>query len=289
MYINSAYLNNSWQPSKDKSKTLVVNSCGTYRLSKDERLPTWWARGRVDYQLLYVAAGKAHFYIGGEDLVVTAGHMVLYQPKQIQHYEYFGKDNPEVFWVHFTGSDVKKLLGAYGIPVDKNVFYCGSLSDYAGIYREMIHELQTCREGYREMLEMYLRQLLILVCRSRRESYPEMGSYLQEEMELAERFFREHYNEDINIEDYARNRGMSISWFLRNFHRLKGISPMQYLLTIRVNVATTLLESTSYNVTQIAAIVGYDNPLYFSRLFKKHKGLSPTEYRKNYIKEREEI
>jgi len=289
MYINSAYLNNSWQPSKDKSKPLVVNSCGTYRLSKDERLPTWWARGRVDYQLLYVAAGKAHFYIGGEDLEVTAGHMVLYQPKQIQHYEYFGKDNPEVFWVHFTGSDVKKLLGACGIPMDKNVFYCGSLSDYAGIYREMIHELQTCREGYREMLEMYLRQLLILVCRSRRESHPDMGSYLQEEMELAERFFREHYNEDINIEDYARNRGMSISWFLRNFHRLKGISPMQYLLTIRVNVATTLLESTSYNVTQIAAIVGYDNPLYFSRLFKKHKGLSPTEYRKNYIKEREEI
>ena len=57
-------------------------------------------------------------------------------------------------------------------------------------------------------------------------------------------------------------------------------SPMQYLLTIRMNNAASLLESTDYSMAEISAIVGYDNPLYFSRLFKKQNRVSPSEYRK---------
>ena len=57
-------------------------------------------------------------------------------------------------------------------------------------------------------------------------------------------------------------------------------SPMQYILSIRINNAVSLLETTDYNVTEISAIVGYENPLYFSRIFKKQKGVSPSEYRK---------
>ena len=56
--------------------------------------------------------------------------------------------------------------------------------------------------------------------------------------------------------------------------------PMQYILSIRIANAQNLLETTAYTVSEIAAIVGYDNPLYFSRLFKKQLGMSPTEYRK---------
>ena len=55
---------------------------------------------------------------------------------------------------------------------------------------------------------------------------------------------------------------------------------MQYLLSIRINNAAVLLETTDYNINEISTIVGYDNPLYFSRLFRKQKGLSPSDYRK---------
>ena len=131
MYLNSAYLNNSRLPFKDKSAPLIVGSCGTYRLQTRNRLPTKRPRGRLDYQLLYVASGKTHFLINGEDRVVTAGHMVLYLPRQEQDYVYYGKDKPEVYWVHFTGSDVKNILRHYDIPMDDNVFYCGVVSTYA--------------------------------------------------------------------------------------------------------------------------------------------------------------
>ena len=73
---------------------------------------------------------------------------------------------------------------------------------------------------------------------------------------------------------------MSVSWFQRSFKQIVNYSPMQYILTIRMNNAASLLESTDYSMAEISAIVGYDNPLYFSRLFKKQKGVSPSEYRK---------
>ncbi len=100
-------------------------------------------------------------------------------------------------------------------------------------------------------------------------------------MDLAAQYFNDHYNSGISIQEYARSRGMSISWFIRNFKGYTGVTPMQYILSIRITNAQVLLESTTYTVTEIGRIVGYENPLYFSRIFHKQKGFSPSEYRKN--------
>ena len=127
---------------------------------------------------------------------------------------------------------------------------------------------------------MYLRQIFLLIKRNRMERKPTVSSYIQEEMEYARRYFNEHYNEPINIEEYAQSRGMSVSWFLRNFKQITTMSPMQYILSIRMNNAVTLLETTDYNVTEISAIIGYDNPLYFSRIFRKQVGMAPSDFRK---------
>lgn len=74
---------------------------------------------------------------------------------------------------------------------------------------------------------------------------------------------------------------MSTCWFIRNFKQYTKMTPLQYILSIRIANAQSLLETTLYSMTEIASIVGYDNPLYFSRIFKKQTGLSPSEYRKN--------
>ena len=62
---------------------------------------------------------------------------------------------------------------------------------------------------------------------------------------------------------------------------------MKYILEIRIRNAQVLLETTDYSIIDIASIVGYDNAMYFSRLFRKAKGVSPSRYRKvfreNYL------
>ncbi len=283
MYINSAYRNNSLQDYKDKSKPLIVGSCGTYHLFTKDRLPTQRPKGRLDFQLLYVASGKAHFYFNNEDTIVTAGHMVLYRPKEMQKYVYYGVDKTEVYWVHFTGSDVTNILRKYGMEKGQHVFYTGTSLEYSRIFKQMIYELQQCQEDYDELLSMLLREIFILIHRQCTKIHRIRNEYLEEEMELAVKYFSENYNTNISIEDYAASRGMSISWFIRSFKQYKNITPMQFIVSLRITNAQILLETTKYSVKEIGYIVGYDNPLYFSRIFSKQKGMSPSVYRKHLL------
>ncbi len=280
MYINSAYLHNSRIDFKDKSKPLIVGSCGTYRLYTRPRLPTYRPRGRIDYQLIYIAAGLAHFYFDGKEEIVSAGHMVLYRPKEVQRYEYYGIDNTEVYWVHFTGNNVKNILRQYGMEDKTKVFYSGTSLEYRRIFQEMIQKLQMCKEHYQELLSMLLYQLLILIHRKRNSEKKIRDGFVTKEMEDAISYFSEYYQKEISIEAYAISHHMSVSWFIQNFKKYTGFTPMQYVLSLRITNAENLLETTEYNIAEISNIVGYENPLYFSRIFKKQKGLSPSEYRK---------
>ncbi len=281
MYVNSAYLNNSHIDFKDKSKPLIVGSCDTYRLYSRPKLPTYRPRGRLDFQILYVCSGTAHFHFdhAENDTSVTAGHMVVYRPKEFQKYEYYGNDQTQVYWVHFTGSNVKNILRSYGIMDDMRVFYTGTSLEYERIFKRMISELQRCQADYPEMLVLLLRHLLILIHRQLTKERILKNEYLDNEMDLAAQYFNDNYSSDLSIEEYAASRGMSVSWFIRNFKEYTGSTPLQYIVSIRITNAQMLLETTTYTVAEIGHIVGYENPLYFSRMFHKQKGVSPSAYR----------
>ncbi|MCI8282134.1 MAG: AraC family transcriptional regulator [Lachnospiraceae bacterium] len=283
MYLNSGYLHNSHVDFKDKTRPLIVGSCGTYRLSTHPRLPTYRPRGRLDFQIIYVSAGTAHFHFdhAENETIVTAGNMVLYRPKEFQKYEYYAADRTEVYWVHFTGGNVKNILRSYGIQDHNRVFYVGNSLEYERLFKRMIFELQRCQADYEEMLSILLRHLLILIHRQLSKQRILKNEYLDHEMDLAAQYFNDNYNSDIRVEEYAVSRGMSVSWFIRNFKAYTGSTPLQYLVSIRITNAQVLLETTAYTVTEIGRIVGYENPLYFSRIFHKQTGFSPSEYRKS--------
>lgn len=282
MYINSAYLNNSLVDFKDKSRPLIVGSCGTYHLHTHPRLPTHRPRGRLDFQLLYIASGKAHFYFDNsdKDTVVYAGQMVIYRPKEPQRYVYYGTEHTKVYWVHFTGNNVTNILKTYGITNKMRVLSTGTAFEYARIFQQMILELQRCQAHYPELLTLLLLQLLILIHRQLNREHQAKNEYIEKEMGFAMKFFNDNYRTEINIEEYATKRGMSVSWFIRNFKQYTHTTPMQYIVARRITNAQMLLETTNYNITEIGHLIGYDNPLYFSRIFRKHIGISPSEYRK---------
>ena len=282
MYVNSGYLFNSRVPFKEKKLALRILSAGTYQLYTWPRLPTWRPKGRVDWQLIYIAAGEGHFVLDGQEVIVPAGNMVLYQPKQEQRYFFLGKDSSQYWFVHFTGRMVKSILKHYEIPLDGYILHTGISYEYEDLFKKMRDELIECSWGYEEMLTWLFRELLVKMNRRMNEDVMKVSGFIQDEMSLAKKYFMNHYNEDVNIEQYAASRNMSTSWFGKSFAEAAGMSPKQYILDLRIRNAQILLETTDGTVSEIARIVGYDNPMYFSRLFRKAKGLSPLKYRKVY-------
>lgn len=280
MYTDSAYLHNSLIDFMDKTKPLVVGSCGTYHLSTLPKLPTHRPRGRLDFQILYIASGKAHFFFDGVETIVSAGHMVIYRPKEEQKYYYYGVDQTEVYWVHFTGRDVKKLLHRYGIEDHVHVIHTGTALEYKYLFLQMIQELKLCKADYEDLLVNHLHHLLIRIHRTLlTEPYSKSRTHAKD-FDEAVQYFHKNYHTEININEYAAAHHMSVSWFIRGFKEYTDSTPTQYILSLRISNAQILLETTDYNITEIAEIVGYENSLYFSRLFKKQVGVSPSDFRK---------
>ncbi len=266
----------------NKNTILEINSCGTYRLYTKKELPTFRTNGRIDYQLIYLAAGKGYFYFNNDTPnMLEAGNMVLYHPQEPQKYIYYGKDQPEIYWIHFTGAHIDDLFKEYGIDSNKNIIFSGIHPDYTHLFQMIIWELQLQKDFYKESSELYFKQLLIMLGRFSRKNILSVEKASSVEIEKATAYFHEHYNENINIEAYVESMCISNSSFFRKFKLYTGMTPLQYILDIRLSNAKRLLETTDYSINEIALIIGYDNALYFSRLFHKHVGVSPKEYRKS--------
>ncbi len=286
MYSNTGYLNDADIETEDLVRPLTVLSCGVYRLSHQPAMPTRRPKGRKDYQLIYIFSGKAFFCFEDSDfedsakkeVEVPAGHMVLYRPGESQNYVYYAEDNPEVYWIHFSGWQAGELLDKIGF-LKTHTLFCGISLHYPELFRQMILELQLKRPCFEELLCFYLEQLFTEIRRSQLEFTAEKY-HNQKEMEATVHFFNECFTQTISIEEYARSRHMSISWFIRSFRQYMGMTPMQYITSIRINKAKELLRSTSCSIQEISGLVGYENPLYFSRIFRKQTGLSPSQYRK---------
>lgn len=283
MYINVAYSADKNPNIEDLTIPLRINNCGYYRVYKSPIIKTEHPEGRNDYQLLYIAHGKGHFFFSGKETIVTKGNMILFRPGEPQVYYYYSVDKTEVYWVHFTGSEVERYLDHYELPNDKNVFFTGISPDYQWLYNQIIQELQLKRANYEELLRILLRHILLMINRFVKEDHTQ-GSDAFNEIERATHYFNENYNKDISIEQYAEEHLMSKNWFINCFKKIMKITPMQYILQLRISTAKNLLESSNKNISEIADAIGYDNPLYFSRLFTKYVGVSPKEYRNNFNK-----
>jgi AraC-like DNA-binding protein len=88
------------------------------------------------------------------------------------------------------------------------------------------------------------------------------------------------------LQDFATEAGVSVHHFLRLFHEVNGVTPLQYLTARRVKVAQGLLKNTELSVSEIAVEVGLSGPSALGRLFRRHVGCSSTEYRARFSQSR---
>lgn len=98
-----------------------------------------------------------------------------------------------------------------------------------------------------------------------------------------QQWLEEHYAKKFRFEDLASQHGMSIRNFMRRFQTATGDKPLMYLQRLRIETAKNLLTTTKRSVKTISYDVGYDDASFFARLFRQRTGMSPNQYRRQYL------
>ena len=91
-------------------------------------------------------------------------------------------------------------------------------------------------------------------------------------------YMSEHFNENITLNDISNLVGVSVQYFSKIFKEEVGCNYVDWLNSLRINRAKELMESTQMTIKEVGFQVGYNDPNYFSRIFKRYEGVAPTEY-----------
>ena len=98
-------------------------------------------------------------------------------------------------------------------------------------------------------------------------------------MEKAKEYIRQNYQKDLTLDEVSKVVDISPYYFSKLFKQETGENFIEYLTKVRMKNAEELLKDSDYSIKEICAASGYSDPNYFSRIFKKYEGVTPSEYR----------
>ncbi len=198
-------------------------------------------------------------------------------PKTLEQFVSFayGKDNP----------DGDKPMDPYILIKGK------SRQDIAGLVERILRESRLEAYGRELMMQLLAMELLVALARGLREEWEESlrvkTGKARELVRIARNFIVENHDRDISVADAAGYVFLSQGYFTRAFRDETGMSPMTFLMQVRVEHACKLLEQRDIKVSGVAAQVGFSSPQRFNAAFRKHIGKTPMEYRRQVLAKKE--
>ncbi len=241
-----------------------------------------------DYYLIhYVISGRGVFSSHGEEYAISAGDSFVIEPEQLISYVSDELDPWHYCWIAFTGVQAAKLVGEAGLTPANPIIHIARNRHMPVLFRQIQQALKSKKSNAQLKATGYLSLLLGEYCEAL--SAPVVTGLVTEDesdriVQQAIHYLSTQYAEPITIEMMAENLGYNRAYLSRMFKRHTKVTPVTFLLKLRVDKARLLLrERLELTIEQIAASVGFYDPLYFSKQFRRWYGVSPSEYR-NQIK-----
>lgn len=238
-----------------------------------------------DYYLIHtVLSGKGKFITHGKQYSCSTGDTFIIFPGELFSYEADEADPWRYVWFSYVGTGAHSLTASIGASHQRAVV-SNSLSPAVRSYYYHIHDcFQTASNHELSNLEAegWARLLLLEFGKANlrlSSIQPASDSVTDRLMKQAIQYLTLQFTQPISIEQMANSLGYHRGHLCKLFKQTTGLSPMQYLLKIRMERAENLL-ATSMTIEQVASSVGYNDALYFSRKFSSWNGQSPSEYRK---------
>jgi AraC-like DNA-binding protein len=237
----------------------------------------------LDYHLVhFVTGGRGTFECRGRTYMLEKGDHFFIFPGELVRYASDG-DNPWSYrWIGFKGTQADAMLAGIGISASRPTVNTGGSRKIPACYRRIERTLGEGLPAADWQAGGYMRVLLgeiakILGMPEKRSPAAGPGTLLAEQ---AVRWLTLQYHKPISIEQMARDLGYHRTYLAKQFKAHTGVSPVQFLLRLRLEKARQLLQEP-LTIEQVAASVGFADPLYFSKQFRARYGYSPSEYRRS--------
>lgn len=237
-------------------------------------------RGRVDYLLSYLHSGSMKVRVANEERTIGAGTVFIAKPYERQYYAKTGQAPTGSYWLHYTGYGVTDLLIKAKLWND-SIFVTGVNDDIPRLFERIIEEEAERQPSFEHISACLVQELIFTV--SRKVSIHEQVAQMNPREQVLYASFNllhRNYARKLTVQELAAHAGLSVSRYTSVFKQYTGLSPQQYLIRYRLQKAKDLIRHTQLSIRQIASLTGFDDQLYFSRLFRKYEHLSPLEYRK---------
>lgn len=271
--------------------TFHFNSQRPYRSNPDLYLHYWGqeqcAPGhcfgpgiRDTYKVHFIHSGTGTLTAGGASHCLQAGQAFLTYPHVLTHYAADEVDPWHYSWIAFSGDQVEHLLSRTSLTPE-----CPAFAMDAQLMPGLFERLTEAAAAAGERLDLPLQAILYDFFGVLLQSVPlplePLGRSKSKNphVDQALHYLHAHYCENVTIGLLAEKLGLDRKYLSALFKQTIGLPPQQYLLSYRMTKAAELLTWCDCSIGEIACSVGYEDPLLFSRMFKKVKGSSPKEYR----------
>ncbi|WP_036718750.1 AraC family transcriptional regulator [Paenibacillus sp. JCM 10914] len=227
---------------------------------------------------VFECAGKLHHLQAGDTFVILPGVTFSYEADAHNPWHYI--------WLALLDQEPGMMMADMGITPTHPIIHCANpnqLTELTMLYRHIRQCFKQSNQPWLEDLESsgWARLLLHQLAMLNKEFLPPSTQDIpdiEKGVREAERWISTHYHQQLSIDHMAKTLGYHRAHLSKMFKQFTGLSPMQYLIKVRIEKARQLLK-TSITIHEIASSVGFNDALYFSKQFRKRYGMTPSEYR----------
>ena len=227
---------------------------------------------QIDFvDLTYVTSGQAIYTINNQKVFVEAGDLICIPKNSVRSAK---SVNPTQFECFAANFQIHTLAGEeIEMPLP--------LLSHVGIHGEIMSEYRKLNENWLSRNSGYVMrtraQFMLILQRLMSILVYDVDTYqFDPRVRLAIRYITDNYAEPLSISAVAESVSLNPVYFGALFKRETRVAFRDYLNTVRLNQAEDMLRAKKFNVTEVAQNCGFTDVFYFSRLFKKHKGITPS-------------
>lgn len=273
-----------WEKIMDINKLNLINNldlklyyCGTQECNHNH---SWGPAIKEHFKIHYIHKGKGIFRLGNETYHLEEGQGFLICPNVIAYYKADDKEPWSYSWCAFDGINAETYLKRANLTNDNPIFEYNKDDKVNKCFEEMMKATNWEKSSdlrLQSLLYLFLATIIdeVIFDSSYEETKTNKTAYINKAID----FIHINYSRKIRVSEVAKFIGLDRKYISKLFKDIVGVTIQDYLISFRINKAKEMMRDKQLSIGDISRSIGYDNPLIFSKIFKKVNGISPSKYR----------